>query len=86
MLTRSFALAMEGERVILAFSTPGSLLATAFEGYSFRPPLTVYSSLLAEQRSLAVGGYAPSGAIYLAWSRGDYELVLSRGRPKRPCE
>ncbi len=31
-------------------------------------------------------GYAPSGGLYLAWTRGDFELVLSRGRPKRPCE
>jgi hypothetical protein len=31
-------------------------------------------------------GYAPSGDLYLAWTRGDFELVLSRGRPKRPCE
>ncbi len=31
-------------------------------------------------------GYAPSGNVYVAWLENDYELMWSRGQPKRPCE
>jgi hypothetical protein len=32
-------------------------------------------------------GAAPSGAIYLSWMRNDdFDLMVSRARPKRPCE
>lgn len=53
-------------------------------GHTFGSPVAV--DVIDKESPCPDVGYGLSGHVYLAWNREDYELAVSRGAPKRPCE
>jgi hypothetical protein len=54
-------------------------------GLTFGAPVVV--DVIDAQSGCPAVGYTPSGDLYLAWTRqSSTDLLLSRGRPKQPCD